>query len=197
MHYTKVKLRAFSNHSVMEVAHSVYKSYVFMWIVRARAECIIKSSQKFKDAWLGIWGSFSVDLCNLILLFFLLFFGLWRAENLQDRTENFSFFEGKLPVDSISSRFLPFKNVAWYCLNSSYTCLGAEQWWVAWLGARAQSEIVTIVSAQVILCNRVPTTHAHKTPMKTKCSGRRILPCGSSSCFLIAFLDHSVMQSDF
>lgn len=162
-----------------------------MW---GRAECIIKSSEKFKGASLGIWVSFSVDLCNLILFFFLLFFVLWRAGNLQDRTENFSFSGGKLPAASILSHFLPVKNIAWYCLNSSYSFLGMENWWVAWLGGGAQSEVVTHVFAQAILCNHAPTTHAHNTPMKTKCSGRRIVPCGSSPCFLIAFLNHSVMQ---
>jgi len=41
-----------------------------MW---RRTEHIIESPEKFKDTPLGIWGSFSIDLCNLTLLFFLLF----------------------------------------------------------------------------------------------------------------------------
>lgn len=57
MHYTTVKYRAFSNHSVMEVACSVYKSYVFILIMQGRVEHIIMSSEKFKDASLGIWDS--------------------------------------------------------------------------------------------------------------------------------------------
>lgn len=88
-HYTKVKLGAFSNHSVMEVTCSVYKSYVFIWIKQGRAERLIKSSEKFKDASLGIWGSFSVDLSNLILLFFLLPF--WSLEGWEPPGQDRSF----------------------------------------------------------------------------------------------------------
>lgn len=177
----------------MEVACSVYKSYDFIRIMRGRAEHIVTSSEKFKDASLGIW-----DSCwSLQMLFFLPLFGLWNAENPQDRTEHFSFFGGKLPAVSVSRHFLPLKNIAWHCLNSSYSCLGAEQWWVAWPGARASSETVTSVFAQAILCNHAPTNPAQNTPVKTKCSSRRILPCGSSPCFLTAFLDHPVTWSDF
>lgn len=68
---------------------------------------------------------------------------------------------------------------------------------MAWPGARASSETVTSVFAQAILCNHAPTNPAQNTLVKTKCSGRRILPCGSSTCFLTAFLDHSVTWLDF
>lgn len=128
--------------------------------------------------------------------FLPLLFGLWRARDLQERTEHFRFFEGHLPATSILNELLLFKNKVWYCLNYGYSWLWVEQWLVAWLEARAQSETVIGVCAQAILCHHEPITHAHNTPMKLKCGGKRILPYGFSPCFLIAFLDHSVVQSE-
>lgn len=79
LNYTKIKLRAFRSNSVMEMAYSVHKISVFIWIMWGRAELFIRSSEKFRHASLGIWTSFSVDLCNLrlfIVLFLLVFEGL-------------------------------------------------------------------------------------------------------------------------
>lgn len=98
----------------MEVACSVYKSYVFILIMQGRVEHIIMSSEKFKDASLGIWDSCSSLQLNNTFLSPL--FGPRNAENPQDRIEHFSFSGGKLPAVSVSSHFLPFKNIAWHCL---------------------------------------------------------------------------------
>lgn len=165
-----------------------------MW---GKAECIIKSSEKFKDASLGIWASFSVDLCNLILLFFLLFFGLWSAKNQKDRSEHFRFFLGQAASILYFKAFLTFQEYILvlpkfqlFLLRSRMMVGGLEEG----QGTEWNSDSV---SAQAILCKYAQITYTLDTPMKTKCSDRRTLPCGSTACFLIVFLDHLVIQSDF
>lgn len=102
INYTKIKLRAFRNHSVMEVECSVHKISVFHMnhvrtlyqIFREIQRCLTRNIELL----------FYISL-QFNAVFLPLPFGLWRGEDLQERTEHFRFFEGQLLEISLLTDF--------------------------------------------------------------------------------------------